>query len=85
VEYDGDHVSHISNEEVLVTRADILVPAALGGVLTPDIAQNVQAKAIIEAANAPTDPQADEILNNRGISVIPDILANAGGVTAGLF
>ncbi len=84
-EYDGDHVSHISNEEVLVTRADILVPAALGGVLTPDIAQNVQSKAIIEAANAPTDPEADEILNQRGIPVIPDILANAGGVTVSYF
>ena len=68
-----------------MTRADILVPAALGGVLTPEIAQNVQAKAIIEAANAPTDPEADEILNQRGIPVIPDILANAGGVTVSYF
>ncbi len=84
-QYDADQVSHIANEEVLVMRADILVPAALGGVLTPDIAQNVQAKAIIEAANAPTDPEADEILNQRGIPVIPDILANAGGVTVSYF
>ena len=84
-QYDADQVSHITNEEVLVMRADILVPAALGGVLTPDIAQNVQAKAIIEAANAPTDPEADEILNQRGIPVIPDILANAGGVTVSYF
>ncbi len=80
-----DHVSHISNEEVLVTPADILVPAALGGVLTPEVARNLRAKAVIEAANAPTDPEADEILNERGIPVIPDILANAGGVTASYF
>jgi glutamate dehydrogenase (NAD(P)+) len=84
-QYDGDNVSHISNEEVLLTPADILVPAALGGVLTPEVAWNVQAKAVIEAANAPTDPEADEILNKRGIPVIPDILANAGGVTVSYF
>jgi glutamate dehydrogenase (NAD(P)+) len=84
-QYDADHVSHISNEEVLVTRADILVPAALGGVLTPEVARNLQAKAVIEAANAPTDPEADKILNERGIPVIPDILANAGGVTVSYF
>ena len=84
-EYDADQVSHISNEEVLLLRADILVPAALGGVITPDIARNVRAKAIIEAANAPTDPEADQILNQREIPVIPDILANAGGVTVSYF
>ena len=53
--------------------------------MTAEIARQVQAKAIIEAANAPTDPEADEILNARGIPVIPDILANAGGVTASYF
>ncbi len=84
-QYDADSVSHISNEDVLVMPADILVPAALGGVLTPAVARNVQAKAVIEAANAPTDPEADEILNGRGVPVIPDILANAGGVTASYF
>jgi glutamate dehydrogenase (NAD(P)+) len=84
-QYDGDNVSHISNEEVLLTPADILVPAALGGVLTPEVARKVRAKAVIEAANAPTDPEADEILNQRGIPVIPDILANAGGVTVSYF
>ena len=61
MEYDGDHVPHFQRGGPR-DAGDILVPAALGGVLTPDIAQNVQAKAIIEAANAPTDPQADEIL-----------------------
>jgi glutamate dehydrogenase (NAD(P)+) len=75
----------ISNEEVLATPADILVPAALGGVITPEVARDIQAKAVIEAANAPTDPEADEILNKRGIPVIPDILANAGGVTVSYF
>jgi glutamate dehydrogenase (NAD(P)+) len=84
-EYDGENISRISNEDILLMPADILVPAALGGVLTAEIARQVQAKAIIEAANAPTDPEADEILNARGIPVIPDILANAGGVTASYF
>jgi glutamate dehydrogenase (NAD(P)+) len=84
-EYDAEGVSRISNEDVLTTPADILVPAALGGVITPEVARNVQAKAVIEAANAPTDPEADEILNKRGIPVIPDILANAGGVTVSYF
>jgi len=84
-QYDADSVSHISNEEVLLKPADILVPAALGGALTGEVARNVQAKAVIEAANAPTDPEADEILKQRGIPVIPDILANAGGVTVSYF
>ena len=84
-EYDAEGVSHISYEEVLATPADILVPAALGGVITPEVARDIQAKAVIEAANAPTDPEADEILNKRGIPVLPDILANAGGVTVSYF
>jgi glutamate dehydrogenase (NAD(P)+) len=84
-EYNAEGISRISNEEILAMPADILVPAALGGVITPEVARTVQAKAIIEAANAPTDPEADQILNKRGIPVIPDILANAGGVTVSYF
>jgi glutamate dehydrogenase (NAD(P)+) len=63
----------------------VLIPAALGDVLTKENAGDIQAKLIVEAANAPTQPDADEIFHNRGITVIPDILANAGGVTCSYF
>jgi len=71
--------------DVLTWDADVLVPAALGGVLTGDNASDVRAKIVVEAANGPTTPEADEIFHQRGILVIPDILANAGGVTASYF
>ena len=64
---------------------DILIPAALGGVITRDNAETVQAKLVVEAANSPTTPEADEILRRRGVQVVPDILANAGGVTVSYF
>ena len=62
-----------------------LVPAALGGVLTAENADKVKAPIIIEAANAPVYPDADDILEKRGVVLVPDILANAGGVTASYF
>jgi len=71
--------------EVLAWDADVLVPAALGDVLTKDNARDVRAGIIVEAANAPTTPEADEIFRERGILVIPDILANAAGVTVSYF
>ena len=70
---------------MLLADVDLLIPAALGGVFTREVAFNVRARAIIEAANAPTTPEADEIFAQRGIPVIPDILANAGGVTVSYF
>jgi glutamate dehydrogenase (NAD(P)+) len=75
----------ISNEELLRSDVDLLVPAALGGVITEDVAREVRAKIVIEAANNPTLPQADEILHKRNVVVVPDILANAGGVTVSYF
>ncbi len=75
----------LSNEELLSSKVDVLIPAALGGVLTAENADYVQAKYIVEAANNPTTPQADEIFHKREIIVLPDILANAGGVTASYF
>lgn len=75
----------ISNEELLLLACDVLIPAALGHVLTRDNANEVRAKLIVEAANAPTTPEADEIFERRGIMVVPDILANAGGVTVSYF
>jgi glutamate dehydrogenase (NAD(P)+) len=64
---------------------ELLVPAALGGVITPAVAERVRAKVIVEAANGPTTVDAQPILDRRGVVVVPDILANAGGVTASYF
>ena len=75
----------ISNEELLALECDILIPAALGNQLTGKNAGNVKAKWVVEAANGPTTPEADEILREKGVLVIPDILANAGGVTVSYF
>jgi glutamate dehydrogenase (NAD(P)+) len=75
----------ITNEQLLELDVDVLIPAALGGVLTKENAERVQAPVIIEAANSPVYPDADEILDQRGVVMLPDILANAGGVTASYF
>jgi glutamate dehydrogenase (NAD(P)+) len=76
---------NISNEELLTTEVDVLVPAAVQNVITEEIARNVKAKLIIEGANGPTVSAADEILFEKGIVVVPDILANGGGVTVSYF
>jgi glutamate dehydrogenase (NAD(P)+) len=75
----------ISNKDVLEYDCDVLVPAALEKVITKENAPNVKAKIVAEAANGPTLPEADEIMFDRGIMVLPDILANAGGVTVSYF
>lgn len=71
--------------EVITWDVDVLVPAALEDAITKDSVNDVRAKLIVEAANAPTTPEANEILAERGVTVIPDILANAGGVTVSYF
>lgn len=75
----------ISNEELLELPVDILVPAALEGVIHKDNASKIKAKIVLEMANGPTTKEADAILDKRGILVIPDVLANAGGVTTSYF
>lgn len=75
----------ITNDELLELEVDILVPAALENVISGDNAARIKAKAIIEMANGPVTPEADEILAQRGVVVVPDVLANAGGVTTSYF
>ncbi len=75
----------ITPAELLAADCDVLIPAALGGVLTTANAAAVRAAIIVEAANEPIEPEADTIFDQRGVIVLPDILANAGGVTASWF
>ncbi|KAL3373398.1 hypothetical protein AABB24_005402 [Solanum stoloniferum] len=75
----------MNSDELLTHECDVLIPCALGGVLNRENADNVKAKFIIEAANHPTDPDADEILSKKGVVILPDIYANAGGVTVSYF
>lgn len=75
----------ITNEELFRLDCDVLIPAAIGGVITPEVAEEVTAKILLEGANGPTTSDADPILHDRGVFVVPDILANAGGVTVSYF
>jgi len=75
----------ISNDELLLLECDVLAPCALEQVITPENADKVRAKVIVEGANGPVTPTADEILEDKGIVVLPDILANAGGVVVSYF
>lgn len=71
--------------DVLAIPCELLVPAAMGGVIDAEVAASIAAKVVVEAANGPTLPAADDELDRRGIAVVPDVLANAGGVTASYF
>ena len=75
----------ISNAELLEVECDLLIPAAVEGVITVKNADNIKARVVCEAANGPITFEADKILNDRGIYVVPDILANSGGVTVSYF
>ena len=75
----------VSNEELLTLPCDILIPAALENQISARVAEKIQAKVVAEAANGPTTPDADDVLYDRGIFMIPDILCNAGGVTVSYF
>lgn len=82
---DFSGAKNITNEELLELECDVLVPAAFENQITDKNAPNVKAKIVLELANGPTTPEADEILNNKNIIVIPDVLANSGGVTVSSF
>src|SRR4051794_201531 len=75
----------VTNDELLTCDCDVLVPAAMENTITAEIAPHVRARTIAEGANGPTTPQADEILRDNGVTILPDILANAGGVTVSYF
>ena len=79
------HAQRLSNEAILELDVEMLIPAAVGGVIQKDNVARVTAPMIVEAANGPINPDADEILEQRGTIVLPDILANAGGVTVSYF
>jgi glutamate dehydrogenase/leucine dehydrogenase len=78
-------VEVISPDDLLAIECDVLIPAALGGMIHEGNADRINCKMLIEGANSPTTPAADEILEGKGIQVIPDVMANAGGVVASYF
>ncbi|MDY2627621.1 MAG: Glu/Leu/Phe/Val dehydrogenase [Lachnospiraceae bacterium] len=84
-DYNAEGVCHITNKEVLTCSCDVLVPAALENQINEDIASKVQCSFIVEAANGPTTKEADEVLKERGIVLVPDIFANSGGVIVSYF
>jgi glutamate dehydrogenase (NAD(P)+) len=78
-------VDRIANEDFWAVKSDFLIPAAMEGQLTAERARTVATRMVVEGANGPTSPAADDILRDRGIAVIPDVIANAGGVTVSYF
>jgi glutamate dehydrogenase/leucine dehydrogenase len=83
--YSAKGVKEIGNKELLTLNVDILVPAAMENQITEEVAPDIKAKIIVEAANGPTTTRADEILSEKGVIIVPDILANAGGVVVSYF
>ena len=84
-DFTAPNIQHISNAELLELDVTVLIPAALENQINADNAARIRAKYIVEAANGPTTLEADDILHERGIMLVPDILANAGGVVVSYF
>jgi glutamate dehydrogenase (NAD(P)+) len=85
IEFDGDGVETIEPDELLEIECDVFIPAALGGMIHESNADSLNCKVIVEGANSPTTPKADDILTDNGVFVIPDVMANAGGVVVSYF
>jgi len=84
-EYDGDGAEPIAPEELLALECEAFIPAALGGMLHAGNADALNTRIVVEGANSPTTPKADEILAGKGVLVVPDVMANAGGVVVSYF
>ena len=85
IEFDGDGVEKIDPDDLLGIECDVFIPAALGGMIHEQNADKLNCKVIVEGANSPTTPKADDILTDKDITVIPDVMANAGGVVVSYF
>jgi glutamate dehydrogenase (NAD(P)+) len=85
IDYNNDNYKHVPNDKLLKIKCDILIPAAIENQITKANAGSIKCKFLFEGANGPTTPEADDILEDRGIIVVPDILANAGGVCVSYF
>jgi glutamate dehydrogenase (NAD(P)+) len=83
--YDFPDAERISKEEFLATECDVMIPAALGGMIHKENADSLRCKVLLEGANSPTTPAADEILSDKGVFIAPDVLCNAGGVIVSYF
>jgi glutamate dehydrogenase/leucine dehydrogenase len=83
--YTAPGVVDINNDQLLTCDCNVLIPAAMENTITLDVAKRLKAKLVVEGANGPVTPDADAVLAERGIICIPDILANAGGVTVSYF
>ena len=84
-EFDGEGTEAITAEELLALECEAFIPAALGGMIHAGNADQLNTRILVEAANSPTTPQADEILEGKGVHVVPDVMANAGGVIVSYF
>ncbi|HYH89749.1 MAG TPA: Glu/Leu/Phe/Val dehydrogenase dimerization domain-containing protein [Solirubrobacteraceae bacterium] len=84
-EYESDGVEPITPEELLALECEVFIPAALGGMINAGNADTLNARMVVEGANSPTTPKADEILVDKGVQVVPDVMANAGGVVVSYF
>jgi glutamate dehydrogenase/leucine dehydrogenase len=84
-EYRGEGVEPITPDELLEVECEVFIPAALGGMIHAGNADRLNCRLLIEGANSPTTPSADEILEEKGVFIIPDVMANAGGVVVSYF
>ena len=84
-DFEGNGVETCGPEDVLTCKCDVFIPAALGGMIHADNAEYLDCRLVLEGANSPTTPQADDILHDKGVLVIPDVMANAGGVVVSYF